>query len=166
MVRLRGRPRGGGVLDLVQEVRGGTHRESLFWVAELAGVPLAETSATDRAKLAKERRRIEQTLPAARHWQRTLAALAVEVLAQLKAGLFDRALPTQPAIGEIGSIERYAARVRHMDGATLVDEFGWWRKKRSKLTKAMVTAAERREEAEQHALLAFVQAMEPEVAAA
>src|SRR5262249_44070128 len=31
---------GGGVLDLVQNVRGGTRREALRWLADYAGVPL------------------------------------------------------------------------------------------------------------------------------
>jgi hypothetical protein len=62
----------GGILDLVQRIRGGNRADALRYAADLAGVPLDNKplSAVDRARWGAERREFERDLPAARYWRR------------------------------------------------------------------------------------------------
>jgi hypothetical protein len=64
----------GGVLALVQRVRGGTRAEALRWVADLAGVTLDDRPATvrDRAALAQRRAAAEREAADLLAWRASL----------------------------------------------------------------------------------------------
>jgi len=67
---------GGGVLDLVQRVRGGGRREALRWLSELVGVPIEVRSFRDRKSYAVRRAAVQleatQLARDARDWERGL----------------------------------------------------------------------------------------------
>jgi hypothetical protein len=151
---------GGGILDLVIHVHGGTRAEALHYVAGIAGVALDDTpfSAADRARWVKQQRQIERELPKARLWLRSALALGEEVLADLKAPLADQTLPWPP----IGEIARWTALLEawhRLDGAGLVAEYRAWTKHNPVLTSAMVHVARMYEEAEVRALRAYLNMM-------
>lgn len=153
---------GGGVLALVQRVRGGNRADALRCVAELAGVPLDNTpvSAEDRARWALKRRDLEITLPTARYWQRAAVCMAEELLASIKVALFDATVP-QPAIGEVGDVESLLSALRRADGVALVSEFRWWLERYPGMTAALVRQARHRERVARRALLAYLRQSEP-----
>jgi hypothetical protein len=144
---------GGGILDLIARVRGGTRADALRWAADFAGISLDDKplSAADRARWAQERRALERDLPEARYWRRSAINMAEELSGVLKAGLVDRTLP-QAHVGEIGDVDAMLRRVQRADGAALVAEFAWWREHRPSMTAAMVRAAKTREQSERHAV--------------
>jgi hypothetical protein len=148
---------GGGVLDMVVRVRGGSRQDALRWVADLAGVPMEDTplSAADRARWAAERRELERNLPTAHYWQRAAVALTEELLDSLKLALFDMTQP-QPGVDEIFEVENMLASLRRMDGAVLVEEYQRWRKQRPGLTAGLVRVAQQREREQQRALEVYV----------
>lgn len=158
---------GGGVLDLVQHVRGGSRADALRWCAELAGIPLSDEplSAEDRARWAKERRALERDLPTARCWRRAAVSMAEELLVSLKSALFDPTLP-QPEIDEIGHVENMMRSLQQQDGAALVAEFGLWLQHHPGLTVAMVASAKRLERAQRAALVAYLHGAAEQKAAA
>lgn len=136
------RGEGGGMVDLVVQVRGGSRQDALRWLADVAGVDLEDRPLTpeERAAWAAERRALERDLPAARLWRRAAIDMGEETLTLLKAALFDPTLPA-PDVGEIADWERRVARWRALDGAELVKEYREWRADRPALTGAMVKAA-------------------------
>jgi hypothetical protein len=150
---------GGGVLDLVQLVRGGTRQEALRWVADLAGLPLADNqlSPTDRAEWIKKRQDLERDLPDARRWQRASVNMTEDLLTTLKAALFDPTLP-QPDTFEIYDVEQMLARLRRLDGAELVTDYRWWVEHYPGMTAASVRAARERERTERRILLEYLRA--------
>lgn len=79
------RAEGGGVLDLVMHVRGGTRAEAYRWLAERFGLPLAEREMTpaERREWARRRRAAEREA-------RPLARLALWWLQARLADLEDR----------------------------------------------------------------------------
>ena len=140
---------GGGLLDLVVQVRGGNRADALRWLADLAGVPMDDTplSPEDRERWAAERRELERDLPAARYWRRAAVNMGEELLDQLKTALLDPMLP-QPEIGEIGHVENVLRSLQRVDGAGLVAEYRWWLEHHPGLTAAMVASAKRLERAQ------------------
>jgi hypothetical protein len=153
---------GGGVLDLIVRVRGGSRADALRWAAEFAGVPIKDTplSRQERARWAAELREIERDLPIARYWRRAAINLAGDLLATLKAALFDRTLP-QPEIGELRRLEALLASLQRSDGAALNKQYRWWRQNYPGMTAAMIRAARARERAECRALLAYLGLTDP-----
>jgi hypothetical protein len=158
---------GGGVLDLVQLVRGGTRQEALLWLADYAGKPLADNplSPSERAEWAKARRDLEQALPDARHWQRAAVNMSEDLLVTLKAALFDPTLP-QPASNQIYDIEQMLSRLRRIDGTELVTEYHWWQERYPGMTNAMIRAVKAQDHAAGKMLRAFLGQGEPCVQAA
>jgi len=158
---------GGGILDLIVQVLGGTRADALRWAAEFAGVPLDDKpfSAADRARWAQERRALECDLPEARYWRRAAISMADDLLDVLKAALADHTLPG-PHVGEIGDVEAMLGRIRRTDGAALVTEFAWWREHYPGMTAAMVRAAKSREQAERRAVEAYLRLSDPRRCAA
>jgi hypothetical protein len=136
---------GGGVLDLVVLIRGGSRADALRWIANQCGRPLEPLSAADHRKRAAERREIERHLEPARHWQYSAIALAETLLREFTS--FDPA-GLQPEIGEIGRFTSQLRRWQRLDDVGLVDEFGWWRTRDPGLTVAMIRAGARREAVE------------------
>jgi hypothetical protein len=148
---------GGGVLDLVVRVRGGSRQDALRWVADLVGCPLDvhPLPAFERARWAKERRQIELELPKARLWRRAALALGEQVLNGLKAALVDPKLPRPP----IDEIARWTAQLttwRHLDDAGLVAEYLWWAQHQRHLTGGLIYAAMLLETAERRALRTYL----------
>jgi hypothetical protein len=148
---------GGGILDLVVRVRGGSRQDALRWCADLAGVPMDDTplSAADRARWAAERRELERSLPTAHYWQRAAVALTEELLDSLKLALFDMTQP-QPGTDEVFEVENRLASLRRKDGAALVEEYQRWLEQRPGLTAGLVRVAKRREQEQRRALEIYV----------
>ncbi len=158
---------GGGVLDLVVQVRGGSRTDALRWCADLVGAPLSDTplSPEDRERWATERRAVERDLPAARYWRRAAVQMSESLLDSLKAGLVDPMLP-QPDIGELQHLTGLLSRLQRLDGAALVAEYRWWLEHHPGLTAGMVASAKRLERAQRRALLAYLHETDSERAAA
>lgn len=151
---------GGGVLDLVVRIRGGSNRDALKWVAQFAGIDLGDRKlpAEDLQKWKEEKARVERYLPVAQLWRRAMVALADETLTHLKSTLFDPSRPfAEP--GEIYSIEQLLAHLQKIEGAELIAEFDWWKRTLPGITEALVREARRREQAEERALYRFIRAM-------
>jgi hypothetical protein len=153
---------GGGVLDLVQRIRGGTRQDALRWVADFAGIPLNDQplSPEDRRRWARERQEIEQHLTDAQYWRRAVVKFTDELLDSLKAALFDPTLP-QPALNEIYNVECVLARLQHLDGRELVNEYLESAKEQPFLCAHMVAWAKTQERIERAALLEFLRVSEP-----
>lgn len=149
---------GGGVLDLVVRVRGGSRQDALRWVAERAGIPMdpAPLSIAQRACWAAERRHLERELPRARLWQQAAVQLAEELLYELKRGLTDRTAPLRPEIGELRDVTSLLDHLRRIDGQELVTEYSTWRVDYPGWTSAMVRAAASRERAGRALVLSFL----------
>jgi hypothetical protein len=154
---------GGGVLALVQRIRGGSRQDALHFVADVAGVPLddKELSPKDKARWATERREIERHLPTARLWLRSAMALGEDVLDRLKAPLTVPELPW-PAVGEIARWTDQLATWRRLDDAGLVAEYLRWARHQPLLTGGLVYAARLRETAERRALRTYLRVTQPE----
>jgi hypothetical protein len=154
---------GGGVLDLVQRVRGCSRADALRWCADLAGVPLSQDkplSAEARARWARELRELERDLPTARYWRRAAVNMAEQLLTTLKAALFDPTLPW-PDVGEIAHIENMLTGLRRKDGPALVAEYRSWLDQCPGMTAALVHEAKCRERGERRALLVYLKQTAP-----
>ena len=149
---------GGGVLDLVVRIRGGSREDALKWCAEFAGVALdiQPIAAADRADWAHRQRELERDLPSARYWRQAMVNITEELLVNLKAALFDPMLP-RPAIGEIYHVEGMLTRFRARDGADLVAEYKSWCAADPGYTAMLVRAAKDRERANERALRRYLE---------
>lgn len=144
---------GGGLLDLVVTVRGGTRQEALHWIADLIDLPLESYDEShDALPRATEWRRY---LPVAALWRRTIAKLTDELLDTLKQALFDPTLDW-PETDEIYQAERLLKRLNYIEDAQLVEEYLWWQDHYPELTAWLLWESRRREEAEKRALMAFL----------
>ena len=152
---------GGGVLDLVVRVRGGSRQDALRWVADFAGVPLdsRSLSPTEQADWARRQHLIKRELPRARLWQRAALALGDQVLDNLKAALADPKLP-RPEIGEIAFWTRQIPAWRRMADAELVTEYLWWAGHQPRLAAGMIYAANLRARAEHEALRRYLRTVQ------
>jgi hypothetical protein len=148
---------GGGVLDLIMRIRGGSRAEALRWAADSAGVPMNEgpPSPDERRRWAEERRQVEIKLPEARYWKRSAIDMAEEALANLKAALFARD-QHQPDADEIYRLTQQLIRWQKLDDSALVAEYQSWRKRSPGLAWAMVKAARECEVTEAYALCRFL----------
>ncbi|HLK64726.1 MAG TPA: hypothetical protein VKU19_14875 [Bryobacteraceae bacterium] len=159
---------GGGVLDLVAKIRGGSRQDALHWCAEYAGLPLEDSAISDedRARWAAQRRETDRNLPSARYWKRAAIAMGEDLQDLLKAGLFDPTASPRPEIGEIAGLERMLSRLRGLDGDALVQEYLSWRSDYPGLVAGMVRSAQSRERAERNALRTFITGLSEEGTAA
>jgi hypothetical protein len=153
---------GGGVLDLVVLICGGSRQDALRWLADFAGVPLEDRrlSPKQRADWVEQRRQIERELPKAQLWQQAAVALGEEVLDTLKAGLSNPKLP-RPEIGEIALWTNRVSAWRRIGGAELVGKYLWWARHQPRLTAGMIYAASLHEKAKIEALPKYLQATDP-----
>ena len=170
------RHEGGGIIDFVILIRGGSRQDALRWLSELVGVALDDRpmSSTDRQNWARERAVIERELPTARLWRRAAVALGSELLETLTAELNNPATSAQANVGEIADLTR---RLNHWrcrldpdrprdredlksPAAQLVDEYGVWRESDPGLTAAMVRAGRKWGQVDRSALAAWLSAME------
>jgi hypothetical protein len=148
---------GGGVLDLIALVNGGSRQDALKWLAQFTGTALDDRplSPEDRARYARERQQLEHDLPDARYWRLAAIALAEETLTVEKSRLFD---PTEgPA--DLESIRGLTGMISRLEAAgdrMLVAEYGRWRDRQPGITWGMVRAARERERVAAQALCRFL----------
>jgi hypothetical protein len=149
---------GGGIVDLVAKIRGGSRADALHWCADLAGVPLDDKpfTAADRRRWAAERRALEHDLPAAKYWQRTAIVLCDEKLLGLKAALFDP-IADAPGPGEIGEWTHERSRLSKLDGAALVNVYREALRREPCVTAGLVRWARDRGRAEVQALCRYLE---------
>jgi hypothetical protein len=155
---------GGGVLDLVMQVQGGTRREALRWVAAFTGIPLDDDSpeaAETRERWIEERRRIERHLPNAAYWRSAAVSLIEDILVGLKATLFDGAPGPLPDIGEIGRLTTLLARLERIEDAELVAEYSWWHDTLPASTGLLVRAGRSREQRHLRVLTSYMRMIAP-----
>ncbi len=148
---------GGGVLDLVSLVRGGSRQDALKWLADYLGVPLDDKplSPEDRARWAAERRELERDLPGARYWRRAAVTLSEESLDWEKSRLFDST--DRPAdLDAIRNITAMLGRLKALGDTALVAEYRWWCERHPCMAAAMVRWARQREELDAIAVSRFV----------
>jgi hypothetical protein len=136
---------GGGVLDLVQHVRGGDRRQAAAFLAELAGIQLGEMGPTDRRRWAAERERDRRDLQPARAWARAAVSMIHSLLLDLKASLFSG--ESQPEPGEIRGLEDWRRVLVTGGEATLLFEYRRFRESRPELAAALVRAGCRAQQA-------------------
>ena len=148
---------GGGILDLIVQVRGGNRADALRWAAEFTGIPLDNRSLSpaERYRWAQHRRLMEQELPKARYWRRAAITMSEELLVVLKAPLLS-GLSDRIDFDGIRETTRLLATLRCIDGSQLVTEFHSWMKSHPELTSAMIQAAQMRETVERRAVQAFL----------
>lgn len=118
----------------------------------------------ERLEWKRERRCVEQHLPAALLWRRAAVILGEEVLDGLKAALWDSSLP-RPRSGEIAWWTSLLARWQTLDGFELVEEYRLWKRLDPRLVTGLVRAARNLEIAELRALLRCINAVAEDSAA-
>jgi hypothetical protein len=152
---------GGGIVDLVALVRGGSRQDALRWLADFAGVELGDSPADpkQRAEWARERKAYERDLREAKYWARGAVLLIESDLAIEKSKLFD---PTagQPDFALIDAYEAILARVRGVGDLTLLEEFRAFREADSRTAAAFIRWAKAREQADIRALERWFQSSE------
>jgi hypothetical protein len=87
---------GGGVLDLVARVRGGSRVDALRWLADFAGMPLKDRalSPKDRQRWAREFAEAERTYTEATYFADAAALMAEWALEELSPDDTERAVHT------------------------------------------------------------------------
>jgi hypothetical protein len=149
---------GGGVLDLVARVQGGTRQDALKWLADFVGVQLEDQQFTpaDRERWTAERRGLERDLPAARYWRRGVLVLLEAVLDAEKTKL----LGTTEAPADIFLIRDYTRiieRLKRSGDKALVLEYREWRTEMPEQCAGLVRWAMDTERAEIRALIRYLQ---------
>jgi hypothetical protein len=149
---------GGGILDLVARIRGGSKREALGWLAEFAGYRLDERplSLAERNKWAQQQLTLKHELPKARHWRRAAVDMAEALLDELKSTFFDPIAEDRPSSMELQELTRQVARLQRIDGLDLVTEYRSWMEEQPTLTSSMVLAAQTRHVATERALKVYL----------
>jgi hypothetical protein len=151
------RNEGGGVLDLISRVRGGTRQSALKWLAASIGVTLdSDLSRAERARWAGQQRELGRELPLALHWRRAAILLAEELLDSLKVGFFDSGTGPTVEASDLRNLTCLLAELRRIDGLALVEEYRWWVRTNPVLSRGLVYTAEIRSEAERRALHLFL----------
>jgi hypothetical protein len=139
---------GGGVLDLITHVRGGTRREALKWLADWQGVQLdgARWSNENRRRYAKASRQAPELARAATLWlterRAELEQIKVDALEQIEAAR-EHGKDSMPAVM---ALER-AASEHHllalMKNEGIVGAYVMARRDHPKQTRALVADGER-----------------------
>jgi hypothetical protein len=152
----------GDLFTFIQRIESVDFRGAICRLAQLAGIALQpdhELAPEDAMRWAAERRAFERDLGTpekpgpARLWRRTAAEMAEDLLATLKAGLFDPPPErSHPKVGEVAEWTRRLTRWRAIDAAELVNEYREWRECRPQLTSAMVRSAALQQTADRRAL--------------
>jgi hypothetical protein len=120
------RGEGGGVLDLVQAVRGCRRAEALAWLADYLGVQLSQPTSGMRSQWKRQR----QDMRAAELWARAATALAEASLEEV-----DSCDPRRLGMTRIMQITRAGS-------LALLEEFREWQSADPELTAAMLKAGE------------------------
>lgn len=151
---------GGGILDLIVQIRGGSRKDALIWASEFSGIPLQaqEFTPEQRAEWVKAKQDLEQDLPDALFWQRAAVNMAENALIEAKAKLFDPTPPDPQDLSEfvpcdgIYDMERMLSRLRNLDGQRLVEDYRWWRERYPYMTASMIRAAKEQAAEEERTL--------------
>jgi hypothetical protein len=150
----------GGILDLVQRVRGCDRVTALRWLAAFAGMALEDKpfSAGERQSWARRKAEFDRDLPTARLWRRAGLSLCDQDLSELKAAIFSSKADSDPS--DIRKMEQVATTLQATSDAALVKEYRWWRANHPAMTAGMVMAAEKLERVEHRALDRFLDSLE------
>ena len=153
---------GGGVLSLVVQVLGGTMKEALRWVADLAGVTIEDTPLDDEQKRrwAQDRAAVERDLPDALAWRFATEIMYENLLESLKSKLEGPPL-LWPPFAEISAAESQLAALQIKTGAALVEEYRSWVKREPGLTQALLAVGRARLGAREQKLLEWLAKIEP-----
>lgn len=149
--------RGGDIVGLERELAHVDFPDALRNVSAIIGRPLgnAEFTPADKRRCAAETQKVESTLPAARLWRRAALQMGEEVLALLKASVFDPSIP--PArINEVFEWERQLSFWRRIDSGELVNAYLDFAARDRKLAAAIVATTWARDESEQAALARYL----------
>jgi hypothetical protein len=125
---------GGGVLKLIQHVRGCDRQKALHWLADLIGVEVIdrETTHAERTALADRRERELRKMQEAELFRRAAECIAEHVLEELPEAVPERYAPTQLLLS-----------LRAAHGAALLALYRVYQEREPRLTAALVYAAER-----------------------
>jgi hypothetical protein len=127
--------KGGGVLDLIQHVRGGDRGAALRWLADLNGVPLDDQPATyvERRAFAERRESEQRDMRAAEFFRIAAVSLADHLLDDvLPEAVPERYAPTQLRL-----------TLKAAQGAVLLAIYRDFRAREPRLTAGLVYAGER-----------------------
>jgi len=131
---------GGGIVDLVVRIKGGSPRDAMQWLSEHTGHALTTTPPAQRAEWHRDQAALNRDLPDATLWRQSAVAMGNEVLDQMKAALSNANAP-QPAPGEIAELTQRVAGWRKLSDEGLVAEFRNWQARDPETTDAMARAA-------------------------
>jgi hypothetical protein len=149
---------GGGVLDLVRCMRGGTKLEAIKWLADFTGVDLdVEIPPEQREQWAAERRSFEQDLQQAKYFCRAAAALTEEALDKAKDAFFEPT-PEKPEIhpSELRNLTAQLERFRSKSDAVIVEEYRIWMVQHPGWTAALIRWAQKQEQIERRTILRYL----------
>lgn len=144
---------GGGVLDLIATVRQCGKAEAAAWLAGQTGASLDGLRADPQEK--REYAQFMRDLPKAKLWRRAYIDLTKEILARVKAALFDPTEP-RPGVGEVRYFEDLLREVRALADRALVDRFRSEWTLAPRTTEALIDIARHRETAQRQALAQFM----------
>jgi hypothetical protein len=156
---------GGGVLDLVARVRGGSRQDALKWLADFAGIPLQDSplSPADRARFAEERKQAEADLPDARRFHRGVMCLCEEALDASKSRYFDptEADPDYADVQAMQDVTRLLESLKRMADTQALQLYREWREQYPGMTAAIIRAVVSRQAMARRALLAYLRQTNP-----
>jgi len=133
---------GGGILDLIQHVRGGTRVEALQWLGTLAGVRLDHLPERDRNAMGVAWRTNREAF----YFARAAAEMAVSAL---------ESLPTEDPERAV-----YTTLLANLRTSSLA-EYLEWRDRQPEMTAALVYAGRQHERRLQIGLANYVSTQEP-----
>jgi hypothetical protein len=139
---------GGGVLDLIVQVRGCSRRDAVSTLNEITGKvfwsPDQPLSPIERAQRDQKERRLKALLPTARLWRGVALLFGEEILESLKSALDD---PLAAAVN-VGVVAFWTSRIeswKRLRGAELVEEYQQWVQRDPAFADAMVQAGSLRQ---------------------
>jgi hypothetical protein len=139
---------GGGVLDLIIQVRGGSRADALRWAADFSGVPLQAwpMSPAHRERQAQEQREAEDL----RQWAVRFAAAATQLAEMALEDL--RATDPERAV--------YTSLLRRLAVSTAAEYQAWWQHDQV-MTAGLVHAGRERELRLARMILTYITAEAP-----
>lgn len=148
---------GGGILDFVITVKGGTRKDALGIVAEFAGISLISESqpSEDHERWLEHKRILDAELQIARYWKRAAIKITAELLIELKRPLEDPTLPF-PEFSSIYDATQFLHRLESLDGLDLIAEYHSFLESNPGLTAALVRWSRMREQQERRAVLGYL----------
>lgn len=145
---------GGGILYLIQTVRGCSRQDAVQWLAEFAGMQLYRERLVpeDRKRWARKKAQLERDLPNAQGWRRQAVNYTEAVLSNLKSGSIDATAPAA-TITELREWTKLSEQLERLSGLALVEAYRRELSANPERTAAMVQRARHMEQAEFRATL-------------